>query len=394
MNQKITVVGGLGHIGLPLSILFANKNFEVNVYDKNTEIVDKVKSGIMPFKETNGVKNLKLALKKKLYFHSVPGNYIKNSAVLITVGTPVDSFLNPDMDFIKNCIDELTPYLKNGQLIILRSTVFPGTSEWLDNYLRNKNLHCKISFCHERVIQGKTFEEIEKLPQIIAGNNKKAVNESIEIFKKISNKIVKSSLKEAEFSKLFANTFRYIQFAVANEFYILADKAGLDFNKIRKITKLGYPRAEGLPSAGFAAGPCLFKDTMQLVSYSKNNFHLGSSAMLVNEGLALYVYEKLEKKFGNNLKNKLIGLLGMAFKAEIDDIRSSLSYKLKKILFPNCKKVLCHDPYVKNDENLVSLNDIRSYSDIIILCTPHRIYKNLKFKKNIFIIDIWDHISN
>lgn len=393
MNNKITIVGGLGHIGLPLSILFANKNFEVNIYDKNTELLIDVKNGKMPFKEVNGNKYLKLALKKKLFFHSLPGEYIHNSTVLITVGTPVDSFLNPDMDYIKLCIDELIPFLKNKQLIILRSTVFPGTSEWLDNYLKENKLDCNISFCHERVIQGKTFEEIESLPQIIAGNNKIAVKKSISIFKKISSKIIKSSLKEAEFSKLFANTFRYIQFAVANEFYILADKAGLDFNNIRRITKLGYPRAESLPSPGFAAGPCLFKDTMQLVSYSKNNFHLGSSAMLVNEGLALYVYEKLEKKYSKSLKNKNIGILGMAFKAEIDDTRSSLSYKLKKILYANCKKIMCHDPYVKNDKSLVSIDDIKNNCQIIILCAPHKMYKKLKFKKNIYILDIWDHIK-
>ena len=393
MKNKITIVGGLGHIGLPLSVLFANKNFEVHVYDKNKDIIPQILKGKMPFLENQGNQNLKKALKKKLYFHTDPGNYLKNSIILITVGTPVDSFLNPDMDYIKLCIDELIPFLSDKQLIILRSTVFPGTSEWIDNYLKSKNIYCNISFCHERVIQGKTFEEIEKLPQIIAGNNKFAINQSIKIFKKISNKIIISSLKEAEFSKLFANTFRYIQFAVSNEFYMLADRAGLDYNKIRKITQLGYPRAEGLPKAGFAAGPCLFKDTMQLVSYSRNSFQLGASAMLVNEGLALYIHEKLEKKYGEGISELSIGILGMAFKAEIDDIRSSLSYKLKKTLFSHVKKIYCHDPYVKIDKSLVSLDLLIKNSNVVILCAPHKIYKNIKLKKSTFVIDIWDHIN-
>ena len=171
---------------------------------------------------------------------------------MITVGTPVDNFLNPDMSQIKDCVDGLVPYLKKGQLIILRSTVYPGTSEWLYKYLLKKK-KCDVAFCHERVIQGYTFNEIEKLPQIIAANSISAERKA-NIFKNISRKIVYCSLKEAEFSKLFSNAYRYAQFAISNEFYMLADKAGLDFNKIRKITKDGYPRAESMPSAGFAAG--------------------------------------------------------------------------------------------------------------------------------------------
>ena len=138
------------------------------------------------------------------------------------------------MSQIKDCIDSLIPYLKKGQLIILRSTVYPGTSEWLFKYLKKKK-NCDIAFCHERVIQGFTFDEIEKLPQIIAASSNKAAKRATNIFKNISKKIVYCSLKEAEFSKLFSNAYRYSQFAISNEFYMLADKAGLDFNKIRKI---------------------------------------------------------------------------------------------------------------------------------------------------------------
>jgi|TARA_B100001964_G_scaffold241608_1_gene314404 UDP-N-acetyl-D-mannosaminuronic acid dehydrogenase len=387
-NNKISVVGGAGHIGLPLSIVFANKGFDVAVIDKNLEAMEMAKKGIMPFKEKDGTKNLKKALKKKIKFYNKPSNFISNSTVVITVGTPVDNFLNPDMGQIKDCIDTLIPYLKKNQLIILRSTVYPGTSSWLYKYLLKKK-KCDIAFCHERVIQGYTFDEIEKLPQIIAANSKKAEKRATDIFSKISKKIVYSSLKEAEFSKLFSNAFRYTQFAIANEFYMLADKAGLDFNKIRKITKDGYPRAESMPSAGFAAGPCLLKDTMQLLSFSKNNFSLGNSSMLVNEGLVLYLIDKLEKKY--NLKTKKVGLLGMAFKAESDDTRSSLSYKMKKFLSTKVKKIICTDPFVKTDKNLSSLENTIKESDILILCVPHKKYKKLNIK-NKEVIDIWGYI--
>ena len=134
-KNKITVIGGAGHIGLPLSIVFANKGFDVAVLDKNKSAMELAKKGIMPFKEKDGKKNLKKALKRKIEFYSEPGSFISDSTVVITVGTPVDDFLNPDMSQIKDCLDSLMPYLKNGQLIILRSTVYPGTSEWLFEYL-------------------------------------------------------------------------------------------------------------------------------------------------------------------------------------------------------------------------------------------------------------------
>ena len=388
-KNKITVIGGAGHIGLPLSIVFANKGFDVAVLDKNKSAMEIAKKGIMPFREKDGVKNLKKALKKKIKFYSEPSSFISDSTVVITVGTPVDNFLNPDMRQIKECIDSLIPYLKKGQLIILRSTVYPGTSDWLYKYLYKK-IKCDIAFCHERVIQGYTFDEIEKLPQIIAASSKTALKRATLIFKKISKKIVYCSLKEAEFSKLFSNSFRYAQFAIANEFYMLADKAGLDFNKIRKITKDGYPRAESLPSAGFAAGPCLLKDTMQLLSFSRNNFSIGNSSMLVNEGLVLYLIDKLETKY--NLKSKNVGLLGMAFKAECDDTRSSLSYKMKKILSAKVNKIYCTDPFVKTDKNLSSLDKTINNSNILIICVPHKKYKNL-ILKNKEVIDIWGFIK-
>ena len=173
---------------------------------------------------------------------------------------------------------------------MLRSTVSPGTTEWLSNYLnKSKKKRIYVSFCLERVVQGHTFDEIGSIPQIIAGTSKEANKRSSDYFKKITKKIIFTSPKEAELTKLFSNAFRYIQFAIANQFFMLADEYDLNFKNIRKAMTMSYPRAENLPSPGFAAGPCLFKDTMQLVSFAQNNFTLGFNAMLINEGLILYL---------------------------------------------------------------------------------------------------------
>jgi len=389
--KKITIIGATGHIGLPLSILFANKGFKVIGYDINSDNVKKANKGIMLFKEDNGLAEFKKARKKKnLYFIDKPSDEMKNGDFLITVGTPVDEFMNPDLNQLKKCINSILPYLNSKSLIILRSTVFPGTSEWLKSYLLKKKIKAEVAFCLERVVQGKTFEEIKNLPQIVAATSKNAKKKAANIFKHISKKIIFSDLKEAEFSKLFSNAFRYIQFAISNEFFMIANSAGLNFEKIRKITTDGYPRAGGMPSAGFAAGPCLFKDTMQLMASNQNNFNLGINSMLVNEGLILYLIKKLSTDY--NLSKKNVGILGMAFKSECDDIRSSLSYKLKNNLNRLCKNVFCSDPYVTEDKSLNDLNYTIKNSDIIIIGAPHKIYKKLNFK-NKKVIDIWGMTS-
>jgi UDP-N-acetyl-D-mannosaminuronic acid dehydrogenase len=387
-KKTITVVGGCGHIGLPLSIILCNKGYNVIAYDLNNKIFSKILKGQMPFLESGASSQLKKAINSgRLILTDKPINQMKYGDFIITIGTPVDEFLNPSTRLLKKCIDDISDYIKNKSLVMLRSTVSPGTTDWLSEYLNKKGKTIYVSFCLERVVQGKTFDEISKIPQIIAGTTREANTRSSEIFKKITRKIIITSTKEAELAKLFSNAFRYIQFAITNQFYMLADEYNVNFKNIRNAMTLSYPRAENLPSPGFAAGPCLFKDTMQLVSFAQNNFTLGFNAMLINEGLILHIIKKIEKK--TNLKTKTVGLLGMAFKANIDDTRSSLSFKLKKLLKTKSKKVLCNDPYIKDDKNLVSISKILT-CDIIIVCVPHKHYKKLKFPQKKIVINIWD----
>jgi UDP-N-acetyl-D-mannosaminuronic acid dehydrogenase len=197
--------------------------------------------------------------------------------------------------------------------------------------------------------------------------------------------MVRVSPEEAELAKLFTNTWRYIRFATANQLFMMANDFHLDYERIRRALALDYPRAADLPAAGFAAGPCLFKDTMQLAAFNNNNFVLGNAAMLVNEGLPLYVVSKLEAQYP--LRETTVGILGMAFKAGSDDVRSSLSYKLKRILRFKAKRVICHDPYVTVDEDLHPLEEVLAESDLLIIGAPHDAYRNLKTK--VPVVDIW-----
>jgi UDP-N-acetyl-D-mannosaminuronic acid dehydrogenase len=166
----------------------------------------------------------------------------------------------------------------------------------------------------------------------------------------------------------------------------MANERGLDFERIRMGLTEDYPRAADMPAAGFAAGPCLFKDTMQLAAYNDNNFPLGHSAMAVNEGLPLYVIHRLEQRF--KLESMTVGILGMAFKAGSDDIRSSLSYKLKRILEFKAGAVLCTDPYVTVDPHLLPLEEVIERSDLLVVGAPHPDYRELVTDKP--VADIWN----
>jgi UDP-N-acetyl-D-mannosaminuronic acid dehydrogenase len=235
-------------------------------------------------------------------------------------------------------------------------------------------------------LEGHALKELRELPQIIGATSENGANRASELFKKLGVKTIVTTPEEAELAKLFTNVWRYIKFAAANQFWLMSNEAGLDFSRIREAITFDYPRASDLPNAGFSAGPCLLKDTMQLAAFSNNNFALGHSAMQVNEGLPLYLVSKLEEKF--DLNNLTVGVLGAAFKGGSDDIRSSLSYKLKKILQFRAKKVLMTDPYVSVDSNLVSLEETIEKSDVLIIGAPHSAYRNLVTTKP--IIDIWN----
>src|SRR4029077_2414693 len=198
------------------------------------------------------------------------------------------------------------------------------------------------AFCPERIAEGKAMTELFELPQIVDGRTPRATERAGRLFRLRTETLTEVTPEEREFAKLFTNVWRYIKFAAANQFYMMANDRGVDFERIRKGLSQDYPRAADMPGAGFAAGPCLFKDTMQLAAFNNNNFTLGHTAMTINEGLPLYLVDRLEQKF--DLSALTVGILGMAFKGSSDDIRSSLSYKLKRVLEFKADTVLCADP--------------------------------------------------
>ena len=386
MFREITIIGGAGHVGLAFALICAKKNIKVHINDINSNSIKLIQKGKMPHKEKNGKKILDFALKKNLFTFSTKFEDIKlNKINIICLGTPLDEFLNPQYNIIINLFNNLNKYLKNGQHFIIRSTVSPGTTNFIHNLLKKKQKKINVTFYPERFVQGFAIEEFEQFPQIIGPVNKSSEKECLKFLNKFSKEIIILKPKEAELTKLFLNSYRYVQFSIANQFYKIADSANLDYKKIDYAMHHKYKRGN-IPSPGLTAGPCLFKDTMQLYSFSKHEFTLGVNAMTTNEGIVNYIIEKI--KLENNLPTKIVGILGMSFKAESDDIRNSLSYKLKKILLIHSKQVLTTDPFVKNDNDIISLSKVLKKSNILIIATPHKIYKKIKTRKP--VVDIWN----
>jgi UDP-N-acetyl-D-mannosaminuronic acid dehydrogenase len=390
-NADVTVVGGAGHVGIPLVLALAEAGARVNVNDLNQESLETLKSGRLPFIEHGAESVLAKALAgKRLVFTASPDQISTGGPVIITIGTPVDEFLNPVRQVVQDCIDAMLPRLADGQLVVLRSTVFPGTTDWLASYLDAKGRKLKVAFCPERVVQGYGLKELRAMPQIVSGCTPDAESDAAKLFESITPEVVVLSPIEAEFAKLFSNAYRYIEFAATNEFYLVAKSAGVDYSRVLAAMKHNYPRAQSIPRPGFAAGPCLVKDTMQLTAFARNQFGLGHAALLINEGLVLHMVDDLKRRF--DLANMTVGLLGMAFKAEVDDTRASLSYKFKKVLNGQARAVLTTDPFVTTDPELKSLDEVIAKSDILILCTPHAAYAKADLKGKP-VLDVWGHLS-
>ena len=383
----ICVIGGLGHVGLPLGLSFADAGRRVVLYDINEAAIKQVSAGHMPFLEQGAEPILKQVLGQNLHVSSDKNVIRKSYFVVIVIGTPVDEHLNPQFSTFMKFIDSILDVIDDDQHIILRSTVYPGTTEKVKKYLAAKGKRTRVSFCPERITQGNAIEELSCLPQIVSSFDQTGLDEVKELFSSLTGEILELTPTEAELGKLFANVWRYVQFAISNQFYQIAAQKGIDFYRIHDALTKNYPRLAGMSRPGFAAGPCLFKDTMQLAAFSNNNFFLGHAAMLINEGLPNFIIQMLKDKYP--LEELTVGILGMAFKANNDDKRSSLSYKLRKMLQIDARCVYCTDLYL-HEEDFIEPNELIEKSDIIIVATPHKEYSQLQIDDQKILVDIWN----
>ena len=310
--------------------------------------------------------------------------------VVITIGTPVDEHLSPRFEPLFDAVTELAPHLSQTDHVVLRSTVFPGTTRELARHLATLISTCSSRIALNGSSRATPITELDRLPQIVSGFDDEAVAGALKLFTRLTSRTIVVGVEEAELAKLFLNSWRYIQFATANQFYMLAEERGLDFFAIHDAMVSGYERADDFPLPGFTAGPCLVKDTMQLSGLEPNSFQLGHAAMLVNEGMPGFIVRRLRDE--HDLSQTTVGILGMAFKANIDDTRDSLAYKLRKLLRFHGANVLASDAFVRDPE-FVTAEHLLAASDVIVIGAPHTIYRELEFPEDKEVVDVWGFLG-
>ena len=383
--HDVVVIGGCGHVGLPFGMVLADHGMQVTLLDVDKVKVASINEGLMPFREAGAEALLPRLIGKCLHATTDPECLRTAEVVISVLGTPVDEHLNPTVSALYKSLDDLIAYVPDGSLLVLRSTLYPGVTRLIKDRIDEKGREIHLAFCPERIAEGRAIEELTSLPQIISGFGPVALAKAREVFSRIAPAVIELEPLEAELAKLFTNSWRYLNFAASNQFYMLAESYGLDFYRIYNAVTQEYPRMRSFARAGFAAGPCLLKDTLQLSAFASNNFFLGHAAMLVNEGLPNFIVTQLREE---GLSKKTVAILGMAFKGDSDDNRSSLSYKLKKLLQVEARHVVCCDPLIA-DRRFVSVEEAVDLADVIILGAPHSAYRGLSFPAGKRIVDIW-----
>jgi UDP-N-acetyl-D-mannosaminuronic acid dehydrogenase len=396
--RKVTVIG-IGRVGLPFALYIASKNFHVSGVGRNEEKINELKKGKMPFVE-EGADLLRKHVNKN-FIPTTSYDVVKSSNILIlTLGTPIDENMNPVLDQINDALLKIIPNLRKNQLIILRSTVSPQTTIYVKDTIElatkfkvGKDLF--IAYCPERIAEGKSITETKTIPQIVGGVDEISTRKALAFFKELKVKTIPTDSTSAELSKLFTNMYRYINFAISNEFMVVAENFNRNIHEIINLVNHDYKRG-GLALPGLTGGPCLFKDGFFLVNDNPYS-DLITTSWKINEAIPLFLINKL--KSYTSLKGKTIAILGVAFKPEIDDTRESLSFKIRKALLREHAKVILHDPFVKKYEQQEIKKDYKEAlkgADIVIVATKHNQYKRNKeeilrlIEKNMFIVDVWN----
>lgn len=395
-GRQVVSVVGIGRVGLPLALFLAEKGHFVYGLDVDKQKVDTVAKGTMPFLEEGAPELLKKHINKKFVPSTDFSNISKSKVIILTLGTPVDENMNPSLVQIDKALETVSKYIKNNQLLILRSTVSPGTTNYVKSYINDigkftvgKNFY--LAFCPERIAEGKSIKEIAQIPQIVGGVDRQSTQKASEFFSNLGIKINKSDEVSAELAKLFTNMYRYITFGISNEFMILAGNYNRDIYKIVDLVNKDYKRG-GLALPGLTGGPCLFKDGFFLIS-DVPFADLIATSWKINESIPLFLINKVRQR--RKLNGKKAVVLGMAFKADIDDIRESLAFKVKKALERERAEVYLHDPYIQEYKN--NLDETLKDADFIFIATNHTFYKKLEMQKikklvskNCIICDVWN----
>ena len=389
--SSVAVVG-LGRVGLPLALSFADRGLDVIGVEREPAVLEQVAAGQMPFRETGTQELLERVL--------AAGGFERTRAVqdaaradhiVLTLGTPSHVHIEIDMSQIRRVVDDLLPVLREGHSLILRSTVAPGTTEWVAGYIEQRRgfrvgEDLFVSHVPERIAANHFLEEIATLPCIVGGVGEGSGARAAELFDVFGTEIVQTTPVQAELAKIWTNILRYAQFALPNLLMMEAEQYGANVFEVIDLINHDYPRG-GIAAPGLTAGACLRKDfTFSEERSSAPGMLLAVSR--VHETVPLFLVKGLRERLGGSLRDRKVAVLGLTFKRDSDDVRDSLSHKLVRLLERELAHVARHDPHVPSDPFSTAVEG----ADAVVVATNHSSFEDLlgRLPAGVVLVDPWN----
>jgi UDP-N-acetyl-D-mannosaminuronic acid dehydrogenase len=391
MPGTVAIVG-LGRIGLPLALSFADHDLNVIGVEKQQERIDTLHGCKMPFEETGTQELLERVLPTgRLELTTDIREAARADWIVLTIGTPTFSHIEVDISDIRNAVDDLMPLLRAGQTLILRSTVGPGTTDWLAGYIEQRrgfDVGTEFFVAHvpERIAVNNFLEEIRTLPCIVGGIDPHSGERAAELFQVFGAEIVQTTPVQAELAKIWTNILRYVEFAIPNLLMMNAEQYGANAFDVIDLINHDYPRG-GMKAPGLTAGTCLRKD----FTFSEERSNAPGMLLAVSrvhESMPLFLVEGLKARMGGSLRDVKVAVLGLTFKRDTDDTRDSLSEKLIRLLERELAHVARHDPFVASDP----LEAAVSGAQAIIVATNHSAFDDIaeRLPADVLLVDPWN----
>jgi UDP-N-acetyl-D-mannosaminuronic acid dehydrogenase len=392
-SQSVAVVG-LGRVGLPLALSFADRGLEVVGVDRQDAVLDQLAAGHMPFRETGTQELLERVLDGGRFDRTkVVQDAARADHIVLTLHTPSYSHIEIDISQVRGVVDDLLPVLREGHSLILRSTVAPGTTEWVAGYIEQRRgfkvgEELFVAHVPERIAENHFLEEIATLPCIVGGVGEGSGARAAELFEVFGTEIVQTTPVQAELAKIWTNILRYTQFALPNLLMMECEQYGANVFDVIELINHDYPRG-GIAQPGLTAGACLRKDfTFSEERSSAPGMLLAVSR--VHETVPVFLVKGLKSRLGGSLRDLKVAVLGLTFKRGSDDVRDSLSYKVVRMLERELAHVARHDPHVPDDSE--PLEAALEGADAVVIATNHSEFSDLleRLPEGTLLVDPWN----
>jgi UDP-N-acetyl-D-mannosaminuronic acid dehydrogenase len=393
MDQSVAVVG-LGRVGLPLALSFAKRGLRVIGVERDEAVLRSLEAGRMPFHETGTQELLDEVLAAGGFERTrTVADAAAADHIVLTLGTPAHVHIEIDVSQIRSVLDDLLPVLREGHSIVLRSTVAPGTTEWVAGYVEQRRgfrvgEDLFVSHVPERIAENHFLEEIASLPTIVGGVGQGSDDRASELFEIFGTELVHTTPVQAELAKIWTNILRYTQFALPNLLMMNCEQYGANVFDVIELINHDYPRG-GMGVPGLTSGTCLRKD------FAFSEERSSAPGMLlavsrVHETVPLFLVEGLKRRIGGSLRDRKVAVLGLTFKRGSDDARDSLSFKLIRLLERELAHVAPHDPNMPDRSE--PLEVALEGADAVVIATNHAEYEGLarRLPAGAVLVDPWN----